>query len=325
MAGMKGMNTNMNGSGSEGGTNASAGMQGMMDQRAGYACALTYSYPHRFWTVTGQKTEKVTIQQEDSIHLMVSVWDKATGTYVLDTSPTVTISQDGETVTTLTPWTMLSQNMGFHTGDNVSLPGDGTYSVTVDVPPASTRRIGAFEGQFTRQRSFEYELDYSQQKLEEISFERFEQRAGERGAANPMKMEMMPLANAPKKAPLPGRTIDETTSGDGVFVITAVEDTPRLADGEKTYLAVSPRTPYNRYILPSMSLSAMLTRGSKTLFDGPLPATLDPELNYHYGAPVESIEPGDELALTVDAPPQVARHEGYETAFLEMPQMRTTV
>lgn len=65
----------------------------------------------------------------------------------MDTNPTVTISQGGKTtrtITTLTPWTMLSQNMEFHAGDNVELPESGTYVVIVEVPPtivATTRRV----------------------------------------------------------------------------------------------------------------------------------------------------------------------------------------
>jgi hypothetical protein len=46
---------------------------------------------------------------------------------------------------------------------------------------------------------------------------------------------------------------------------------------------------------------------------------VDPDLGYHYGAPVSEAKSGDRLTVTVDAPPQLARHEGYETAFLKMP------
>ena len=36
---------------------------------------------------------------------------------------------------------------------------------------------------------------------------------------------------------------------------------------------------------------------------------------------VKSDSETDELTITVDSPPQTARHEGYETAFLDMPSM----
>jgi hypothetical protein len=288
-------------------------------------CALTYTYPHRFWTVTGDQTNKATIQKEDTVHLMVSVWDQKTGVYFMDTTPTVTVSQNGETVDTVRPWTMLSQNMGFHAGDNVSLPGGGTYSVTVEIPPTAARRTGAFEGKFTTQQSFEFDFEYSNQERNEIMFKLLEEKAGERGAVDPMNMEMMPFAFAPKKTALPGRIVGTKTSGDAEFVVTAIENASRFGADVKTYLAVSPRTPYNRYVLPSMSLSGTVTRHGTTVFDGALTATLDPKLDYHYGATVESIESGDEIEFTIDAPAQVTRHEGYETAFLDMLSMTMIV
>jgi hypothetical protein len=66
-----------------------------------------------------------------------------------------------------------------------------------------------------------------------------------------------------------------------------------------------------------MALSGTQRRGSETKFEGELLRTLDPDLGYHYGAVLESVRSGDELPITIDTPPQVARHEGYETAFLD--------
>lgn len=304
-------------------TNASSSERKTND--AGYMCALTYSYPHRFWTVTGNRTEKVTIEDNDSMHLMVSVWDPETGIYPMDANPTITVSKSGASVTTVSPWTMLSQNMGFHAGDNVPLPGAGDYSVTVDVPPTAARRTGTFEGRFSSQQSFEFALTYDPQEMGDIMFERLEERAGTRGAVEPMEMKRMPLALAPEPSALPGRPLGTARTGDGVFVVRALDGASRFGAAEGTYLAVSARTPYNDYVLPAMALSARVLRGGQTVFDGPLRATLDPALNYHYGATVESIETGDEITLAVDAPPQVARHEGYETAFLDMPSRTLTV
>lgn len=315
-----------NSSGNTGATNrANTSSTGQKSSESRYAVALTYSYPHRFWTVTGQRKNKVTIQDEDSIHLMVSVWDAKTGTYVMDTNPTVRVSQSSHSVATVTPWTMLSQNMGFHAGDNVALDGEGTYSVTVEVPPTSARRTGVFNGHFDSQESFDFEFEYSEQELTDIMFNRLEQRAGNRGAVDPVKMKQMPLARAPTQNDLPGQVLGRTTNGDAVFRFTALTNAARFGTAGKTYLAVSPRTPYNRYILPAMSLSARIARGGNTVFEEALQATLDPELKYHYGTAVEDIESGDEITLAIDAPPQVARHEGYETAFFDMPSRTITV
>lgn len=307
-------------------TNTSHGMMGMQSASAGrLQCALTYSYPHRFWTVTGDRTKKVAIEPDDSVHLMVSLWDAKTGVYVADASPRVTFSHEGKEKNTRTPWTMLSQNMGFHTGDNVTFSAAGTYSVTVEVPPVTTRRLRGFKGEFSEPATFEFTFKYSREKRNKIPFKLLPKREGNTGALEPMNMKMMPLAQAPAKNDVPGQLLGQTTSGDATFVVTAITDATQFGAPEKTYLVVSPRTPYNQYIIPSMSLSGTLTRRSKTVFDGPLPATLDPTLNYHYGAMVESIKSGDTLTLTVDAPPQVARHEGYETAFLKMPEMSLTI
>lgn len=66
------------------------------------AIALTYSYPHRFWTVTGQRAEKVSIQDDDSIHLMVSVWEQESAT-VLPTNVSIEIIQNGERIDKRSP------------------------------------------------------------------------------------------------------------------------------------------------------------------------------------------------------------------------------
>lgn len=78
-------------------------------------------------------------------------------------------------------------------------------------------------------------------------------------------------------------------------------------------------------MLPLMSLSATLTRNGTTIYDDILRPALDSELNYHYGTTVDSVKSDDELTITVDAPPQTARHEGYEMAFFEMPKLRLTL
>ena len=90
-------------------------------------------------------------------------------------------------------------------------------------------------------------------------------------------------------------------------------------------IAVSARTPYNGLVLPAMALLGTLTRDDETTFEGALERTLDPALGYHYGAVIGSVESGDGLTLSVGTPPQVARHKGYETAFLDMPDAELTL
>ena len=298
-----------------------------MAKRGDLKCALTYSFPHRFWLVTGQDKEKVKIQSDDSMHVMPVVWDRKTKIVPPDLNPQITITQDGEQITQLSPWPMLSQPMGFHFGDNVKLPGNGTYQAKVRVGTPSTKRTGTLADRESNQITFSFEFEFSQQKLEEVMFRDIKsKKEGTKGAVKPMDMKMIPTKQVPEKDSLPGTVRGTTTSGDAKFVVATLDDATRFGGKEsETYLAVSPRTPYNRYMLPMMSLSGTLKRNNESIFDGILQSTIDSDLNYHYGAIVSDVRSGDELAITVDAPPQTARHEGYETAFVQMPETSLTL
>ncbi|MFB6142753.1 MAG: hypothetical protein ABEJ30_05360 [Halorientalis sp.] len=303
------------------------GVVGVADSEDGtYRCALTYTYPHRFWLAKPNGTTNVAIESSDAVHLMPVVWETATGTVPPDVNPQVGVARDGTSVAQFAPWPMLSQPMGFHFGDNVGLDGEGAYTVTVSVGGTSTRRTGALADSGGN-ASFAFEFSFSQSKLEEIPYTDVpDDRQGARGAVEPAGMDMLPSTQAPAVDAFPADVRDTATSGDAAFVVAVREDATRFGGTEdQVYLAVSPRTPHNRYVLPMMSLSGTLTRGVETVFDGPLRATLDPDLRYHYGAAVPDVSEGDELALSVDVIPQVARHEGYETAFVEMPAMRVTL
>ena len=298
------------------------GMYGMAEVN-GYKFVLTYSYPHRFWIVTGQTQNKVVVQQDDSLHLMPTVWDAATET-VLPIDMSIEIRNDGGVITELSPWPMLSQSMGFHYGDNIALPEEGAYTATLRVSAMQAKRTSAFKGKFMEPQVVEIPFEYDTDEVYELDIRRLGQKAGERGAVEPA-MDGMPTAVAPTKDEFPGRLLGEATSGDAVFLISLLEDAAHLGDETDSYLAVSPRTPYNRTVLPFMSLSARLTRNGETVFEGPLQSTLDPRLDYHYGTPADDIKSGDTLSISVDAPPQTARHDGYETAFFRMPPIELTV
>lgn len=287
--------------------------------------ALTYSFPHRFWTITGRNLNKVSIQQDDSVHLMGTVWDNETGIVLPAATLSVAVTKGGTTVDERPLWPMLSQNMGYHFGDNMSLEGSGMYTAKVRIGGMQSRGTGKLEGRFGQPVTLETEFTYSERTRNGIMFERLDEKKGTKGAVEPMDMDMMPVASTPSVDELPGRAIGEATSGDGVFVATVLEDASRFTDDGRPYLAVSARTPYNQFPLAFMSVSATLTRDASTVFDEALQPTIDHELKYHYGAAIESVESGDTLTITVGAPPQVARHEGYETAFLDMPEMQLSV
>ncbi len=68
-----------------------------------------------------------------------------------------------------------------------------------------------------------------------------------------------------------------------------------------------------------MSLDGSVEADGETVFDDALTAGVHPELGYHYGAVVETATQEPSVGVDVVAPPQVSRHEGYETAFLTTP------
>ena len=296
------------------------GMQMAGMGRAGpYGVALFYSFPHRFWLVTGGTAERVDIAGEDAVHLMASVWDRESGTVLPTSSVSIEVTKDGETAFDRPPWAMLSQNMGVHLGDNAPMLGDGTYAAAVEVDPIGARSAGAFRDRFAETASTSVEFEFSESALDEVAYRSLEDRKGQRDAVSPMGMEMVPSSQVPPAGELPGRVLGEASSGDARLVATALQELPAGIEGAGTYLAVSARTPYNRYPLPFMGLSGRVERGGSAVFEGSFTATVEPSLGYHYGAVVDSVESGDAIALDVGAPPQIARHEGYETAFLDMP------
>ncbi|SFS12740.1 Fe2+ transport protein [Halomicrobium zhouii] len=287
-----------------------------MREAGGRMVGLMYAYAHRFWTVTGTVTELV--PPGGDVHLMASVWDPDTGTVLpVGTGLSVEIRTDGERLHRRSPWTMLSQNMGFHYGDNFALDGDGTYTVTVQTGSVGVDRVGGFADRFGESATAEFEWEYSAAARNEIAFQTLED-AGDRGALAPMEMDMMPLSFAPSADDLPGQVLGTAEAGDVHFAATVVDG------DEGDVLAVSPRTRYNGYVLPAMSLSATLSRGGSTAFDDILTQAVGPDLGYHYRASVDAVESGDELTITTDSGPQVSRHEGYETAFTGVPDVSIT-
>ena len=288
-----------------------------MGEGGDYRFGLMYSYPHRFWNVTGAETTRTSIESDDDVHIMASVWDGETMQVLPDTGLSLTIRRDDELVFEEVVYPMLSQRMGTHYGANAGLTGDGSYEVTVSVGGMSTRRTGSFEGRFGEPASTTITFDYSQSARNDLPREMTPDRAGERAAVEPMQMEMMPTGTAPARDALPN-VRGSGSSGDAEFVVGTLDSPPAGVDETGTYLYVSARTPYNQMTLPAMTVEA--ATGS---FDGELTRTLDPELGYHYGAVVDS--PGTSVTVTPTVPPQTARHEGYETAFLDFDSLEVSL
>ena len=279
---------------------------------------LMYSYAHRFWTVENDGGEygpnMIPLKADDTVHLMAVVWEPETGVVIPSTDVTVELTSDDELVYQEVVYPMFSQRMGVHYGDNVPLDGDDIYTANVTVAGVPFERFGSFEGKFEQAVTAEIEFDYREGQRNDIPYELLEDRQGERGALPAMDM-MMPTGVAPDS--LPGEAIGEgtTESEDVTFRAQAAGD-DRF--GDTPYLLVSPKTRYNGFVVPGMALSATVERDGETVFDGELSPGLDPEAGLHYGAPVEGLSADDSVTVTVDVPPLLARHEGYETAFFDI-------
>lgn len=301
-----------------------------------YQLRAALSYPHRFWLVSGTDRERVTPTGR-GVHLMLTVQDSETGTVLpVDAGAETELRRDGEPVAgPISPWPMLSQRMGFHFGDNIPLQTAGTYTVEVTLNPSTARQTGAFTDRFGRAETATFEFEYNDKLAEELAEDVTyldESEWGEPGAVAPMGGGEMdgesgvsegsehaghgPSSRLPPAAEYPGTALGTPSSGDATFVVRYLRG-HRLADGDD-YLLVSPRTPYNRYPLPDMSLT-VIDSEERTLVQ-----TLDSELGHHYGTPV-GLSPGDTFEVFVNAPPQIARHRGYETAFLRMEPMSVEV
>lgn len=281
-----------------------------------YGVGLLYSYPSRFWDLNGRTTYRRSVEGDDSVHLMVVVWDAETGAVLPEAGVTAAVRRDGDIVTEGVVYSMLSQRMGFHYGDNVSLPGEGTYIVEVTVGGMPLRKTGTFEGRFDEGETVDFALDYRPEDRETLSFETYED-AGRHGALSPSSTDEVPASTVPPASALPGETLGTVRPSDAVLTVLRLTGEAAARFGTDHYLAVVAHTPYNRLSLPMMGLR-LRRRRAGTLLDEPiLTRTMDPELGYHYGVSVDA--PSDELTFVTLTPPQAARHEGYETAFVRMP------
>ena len=298
----------------------SMAMQGT-GQAGDFAAGLMYAAPHAFWNVNGTDLQKT--PREGSIHLMAVVWDPETNTVLPETGVTVEILQDGDLVSQEVIYPMLSQRMGFHYGGNFTLPSDGEYVGRVSIGGMSVRRTGAFRGKFGQSTTVDIPFAFDEAEREKVTVTELD-AYGQRGAVKPMEMMMMPQATALPASELPN-VLGSPKSDDAVLV-TGITEPPDGVEGAGEYLYVSARTPYNGLVLPAMGLAAVVEGGGGTTYEGPLRRTFDPDLGYHYGAAVDgSVESGDTVILDPTVPPQVARHEGYERAFLQMEPVQITV
>ncbi|WP_353633672.1 iron transporter [Halobacterium sp. NMX12-1] len=287
-----------------------------------YTVALLFTVPHTFWTLVNRDVSKTEKTAEDDIHLMAVVWDDETDTVVPAAAVSVELER-GEFLQQEVLYPMLSQPMGSHYGDNFALDGDGTYDATVSIGAVAARKTGAFEGRFEDVESAEMTVEFTEETRARVGATPIEE-AGEPGALAPRDTSY-PKSIVPAPDDLPGTVRGTAAIDDAYYVVTDLASAERVGEPDQAYLAVSARTRYNGYELSSMALDATLVRDGETLYDDTLSRTLSPDLGLHLSAAVPSVESGDELTLSVRQPPQVGRHEGYETAFLDTESVTLTL
>jgi uncharacterized protein involved in high-affinity Fe2+ transport len=116
-------------------TLASATWQGMRIK----AMAMT-AVPFVIYNGTSEVTVKPA--RNTSFHLMVMLNDSQTGVPIPYASVWATISKAGKVVYDERQWPMISRYMGPHYGNDVALPGGGTYQLSLLIsPPVSARHV----------------------------------------------------------------------------------------------------------------------------------------------------------------------------------------
>lgn len=282
----------------------------------GLSVALRYSEPDFYWRVRSDgSTELVEPSSDASMQLLAWVWDRETGVLLEDAAVTAEISKDGDPVVEGPLVALLKQRTGLHWARNLGLSRYGEYDVTLRVETGECRYGGELAGRLPESSALDLELAYERGDMDEVGTVYLDQ-AGERGAVRPMSTDAVPLNGRPDPVDRPGEVLGGATSDAAEVRAVRLSPDESPLGASDPYLAVILRTPFNEYSLPRAELAGTLSRDGETVFEGRLVPTIDGSQGYHYGASVPSIERGDELTVAVDAPPAVARFDGYERAFL---------
>jgi len=315
-------------------------MAGMGTTSDGRRVSLMYTFPHRFWRVFrgdegGYESRIFEVEADDAVHLMATVWDAESGVVVPVSSVDIAVTGGNNVDERETIYPMLSQRMGFHYGDNYHLDGDGGYTAAVTVGSVTAQRFGDFENRLDAPETVEIDFEYSEEGRNDLDFEEYDQ-AGDEGAVDPMSMDGMQMdgmqmdgmqMDGMQMDGMPTGTARElggTSMGEGVADGIHYRASLVTADrfGTDPYLAVTTATRYNEFVVPDMGLAVTVDDASgETVLSDALSPGLDPELGFHYGIGAPGVTDADSVTVEVTTPPQVARHEGYETAFFRTPTL----
>jgi hypothetical protein len=98
--------------------------------------------PVPFIVYNGTTSQEIKPAKNTSFHLMVQLNDAQTGVVIPYASVWATVTKGSAMPFDNRLWPMISRYMGPHYGDDVSLPGSGTYTLTLLVsPPVSARHV----------------------------------------------------------------------------------------------------------------------------------------------------------------------------------------
>jgi uncharacterized protein involved in high-affinity Fe2+ transport len=149
-ASMSGMNMATTGSGASGSGSAAAvdGIKPVPTQTLATADWQGMKVSARAMTAVpfvvfnGTKEQMVKPPKDASFHLMVMLNDAHSGYPIPYAGVWATIRRDGKIVYDERQWPMISEYMGPHYGNNVALPGKGTYQLSLLIsPPVSARHV----------------------------------------------------------------------------------------------------------------------------------------------------------------------------------------
>ena len=100
------------------------------------------STPLPFVVFSGTSERTVKPSTKDSMHLMVKLMDAQTGMAIPYASVWATIRKGSTVVYDARQWPMISRYMGSHYGNDVALPGKGSYQLSLLIsPPQSARHM----------------------------------------------------------------------------------------------------------------------------------------------------------------------------------------
>jgi uncharacterized protein involved in high-affinity Fe2+ transport len=118
------------------------------------------SAPVTFGVFSGTSMRVVKKTKKDSFHLMVRLTDARTGAPIPYASVWATIRKGGKIVFDEQQWPMLSAYMGAHYGNNVVLPGPGTYKLTVLIGPPQVARHPEYMHVWLKQHRVTYTFQW---------------------------------------------------------------------------------------------------------------------------------------------------------------------